>query len=385
MDLLEYQGKQLFARHGVPVPDGVPAKTAEEAVAAADEIGYPCVIKALVLIGGRGKAGGIMVAKDRSEAVVFARAILGMDIRGLTVHEVWVEKASEIASEYYASVIFDRSAKAPLVMLSTKGGMDIEEVAASDPEAIARLHVDPLVGFQDFHGRRLAFEAGVDPDVVRPVGAMLARLYDAFIGEEATLVEVNPMIVTPDREVKALDAKVTLDDNALFRHSENANLRDISGEDPQERMAKERGLTYVKLDGDIGILGNGAGLVMSTLDVVAQAGGSPANFLDAGGGAKADAITSAVEVILSNEKVKAVLFNIFGGITRGDEVAKGLIEAFNQIKPTVPFVVRLDGTNDEEGRRLLAEASLPNVYSEATMDGAAQKVVELAAGAVTPA
>jgi succinyl-CoA synthetase beta subunit len=298
---------------------------------------------------------------------------------------VWVEKASEIASEYYASVIFDRSAKAPLVMLSTKGGMDIEEVAASDPEAIARLHVDPLVGFQDFHGRRLAFEAGVDPDVVRPVGAMLARLYDAFIGEEATLVEVNPMIVTPDREVKALDAKVTLDDNALFRHSENANLRDISGEDPQERMAKERGLTYVKLDGDIGILGNGAGLVMSTLDVVAQAGGSPANFLDAGGGAKADAITSAVEVILSNEKVKAVLFNIFGGITRGDEVAKGLIEAFNQIKPTVPFVVRLDGTNDEEGRRLLAEASLPNVYSEATMDGAAQKVVELAAGAVTPA
>jgi succinyl-CoA synthetase beta subunit len=379
MDLLEYQGKQLFARHGVPVPDGVPAKSVDEAVAAADEISYPCVIKAQVQIGGRGKAGGIKVAKDRSEAEEHARAILGMDIRGLTVRELWVERASEIASEYYASVVFDRSAKAPLVMLSTKGGMDIEEVAASDPDAIARLHVDPLVSFQDFHGRRLAFEAGVDRDVVRPVGAMLARLYDAFIGEEATLVEVNPMIVTPDREVKALDAKVTLDDNALFRHSENADLRDISAEDPQERMAKERGLTYVKLDGDIGILGNGAGLVMSTLDVVAQAGGSPANFLDAGGGAKADAITSAVEVILSNDKVKAVLFNIFGGITRGDEVAKGLIEAFEKIKPTVPFVVRLDGTNDEEGRRLLAEASLPNVHSEATMDGAAQKVVELAA------
>ncbi|TMM04465.1 MAG: ADP-forming succinate--CoA ligase subunit beta [Actinobacteria bacterium] len=378
MDLLEYQGKQLFTRHGVPVPDGVPAKTVEEAVAAADEIGYPCVIKAQVQIGGRGKAGGIKVAKDRSQAEEQARAILGMDIRGLTVHELWVEGASEIASEYYASVIFDRSAKAPLVMLSTKGGMDIEEVAASDPDAIARLHVDPLVGFQDFHGRRLAFEAGVDSDVVGPVGAMLAALYDAFIGEEATLVEVNPMIVTPDREVRALDAKVTLDDNALFRHSENADLRDISAEDPQERMAKERGLTYVKLDGDIGILGNGAGLVMSTLDVVAQAGGSPANFLDAGGGAKADAITSAVEVILSNEKVKAVLFNIFGGITRGDEVAKGLIEAFDQIKPTVPFVVRLDGTNDEEGRRLLAEANLPNVHTEPTMDGAAQKVVELA-------
>jgi succinyl-CoA synthetase beta subunit len=379
MDLLEYQGKQLFARHGVPVPDGVPAKSVDEAVAAADEISYPCVIKAQVQIGGRGKAGGIKVAKDRSEAEEHARAILGMDIRGLTVRELWVERASEIASEYYASVVFDRSAKAPLVMLSTKGGMDIEEVAASDPDAIARLHVDPLVSFQDFHGRRLAFEAGVDRDVVGPVGAMLARLYDAFIGEEATLVEVNPMIVTPDREVKALDAKVTLDDNALFRHSENADLRDISAEDPQERMAKERGLTYVKLDGDIGILGNGAGLVMSTLDVVAQAGGSPANFLDAGGGAKADAITSAVEVILSNDKVKAVLFNIFGGITRGDEVAKGLIEAFEKIKPTVPFVVRLDGTNDEEGRQLLAKASLPNVHSEATMDGAAQKVVELAA------
>src|SRR5438477_6413942 len=378
MDLLEYQGKLLFARHHVPVPEGKAAASVDEAVEAAEAIGYPCVVKAQVQIGGRGKAGGIRVAQNREEAEAHAKAILGLDIRGLTVHELWIEAASEIAAEYYASIVFDRSAKAPLVMLSTKGGMDIEEVAASDPDAIARLHVDPLVGFQDFHGRRLAFEAGVDADVVRPVGAMLAALYDAFIGEEATLVEVNPMIVTPDREVRALDAKVTLDDNALFRHSENADLRDISAEDPQERMAKERGLTYVKLDGDIGILGNGAGLVMSTLDVVAQAGGSPANFLDAGGGAKADAITSAVEVILSNGKVKAVLFNIFGGITRGDEVAKGLIEAFNQIRPTVPFVVRLDGTNDEEGRRLLAEANLPNVHTEPTMDGAAQKVVELA-------
>jgi succinyl-CoA synthetase beta subunit len=378
MDLLEYQGKQLFARHGVPVPSGRPASTVEEAVAAADEIGYPCVIKAQVQIGGRGKAGGIKLAKDRSEAREHAQAILGMDIRGLTVHEVWVEGASEIASEYYASVIFDRSAKAPLIMLSTKGGMDIEEVADTDPDAIARLHVDPLLGFQDFHGRRLAFEAGVDEDVVRPVGAMLAKLYNVFTAEEATLVEVNPMIVTPDREVKALDAKVTLDDNAMFRHAENAALRDISGEDPQERDAKERGLTYVKLDGDIGILGNGAGLVMSTLDVVAQAGGQPANFLDAGGGSKAEAITSAVEVILSDPKVKAVLFNIFGGITRCDEVARGLIEAFDQIKPTVPFVVRLDGTNDREGRELLAQANLPNVYTESTMDGAAAKVVELA-------
>jgi succinyl-CoA synthetase beta subunit len=379
MDLLEYQGKQLFARHGVPVPEGRHAVSVEEAVAAADDIGYPCVIKAQVQIGGRGKAGGIKVASDAHEAEEHAKAILGKDIRGLTVHELWIEGASQIDSEYYASVIFDRSAKAPLIMLSTKGGMDIEEVAESDPEAIARLHVDPLLGFQDFHGRRLAYEAGVDADVVRPVGVMLAKLYDAFVSEEATLVEVNPMIVTPERDVKALDAKVTLDGNALFRHPENAELRDPSAEDPQERMARERGLTYVKLDGDIGILGNGAGLVMSTLDVVAQAGGKPANFLDAGGGSKADAVTSAVEVILSDPKVKAVLFNIFGGITRCDEVAKGLIEAFNQIRPTVPFVVRLDGTNDVEGRRLLAEAALPNVFAESTMDGAAAKVVELAA------
>jgi succinyl-CoA synthetase beta subunit len=379
MDLLEYQGKQLFARHGVPVPSGRHAVSVEEAVAAADDIGYPCVIKAQVQIGGRGKAGGIKVANDAHEAEEHAKAILGMDIRGLTVHELWIEGASQIDSEYYASVIFDRSAKAPLIMLSTKGGMDIEEVAESDPDAIARLHVDPLLGFQDFHGRRLAYEAGVDDDVVRPVGAMLAKLYDAFVAEEATLVEVNPMIVTPERDVKALDAKVTLDGNALFRHPDNSELRDPSAEDPQERMARERGLTYVKLDGDIGILGNGAGLVMSTLDVVAQAGGKPANFLDAGGGSKADAVTSAVEVILSDPKVKAVLFNIFGGITRCDEVAKGLIEAFDQIKPTVPFVVRLDGTNDVEGRRLLAEADLPNVHTESTMDGAAGKVVELAA------
>jgi succinyl-CoA synthetase beta subunit len=378
MDLLEYQGKQLFARHGIPVPTGKPATTVEEAVAAANEIGYPCVVKAQVKIGGRGKAGGIKLAAAESEARVAAEAIIGMDIRGFTVHEVWVEGASEIAAEYYASIIFDRGAKKPLVMLSTKGGMDIEAVADEDPDAIATLHVDPLVGFQDFHGRRLAFEAKVDDDLVRPIGAFIARLYDTFVAEEAMLVEVNPLIVTPERDVKALDAKVTLDDNALFRHPENAELRDPSAEDPQEQMAHERGLTYVKLDGDIGILGNGAGLVMSTLDVVAQYGGEPANFLDAGGGSKAEAITSAVEVILSNEKVKAVLFNIFGGITRCDEIARGLIEAFAQIKPTVPFVVRLDGTNDKEGRELLAEAALPNVHMATTMLEAAEKVVELA-------
>jgi succinyl-CoA synthetase beta subunit len=378
MDLLEYQGKQLFARHGVPVPEGRPATTVDEAVAAADDVGYPCVVKAQVLIGGRGKAGGIKVAANRDEAREHAQAILGMDIRGFTVHEVWVEAASDIASEYYASIVFDRSAKAPLVLLSTKGGMDIEEVADEDPEAIARLHVDPLLGFQAFHARRLAFAAGVDADVVRPVGDLLGKLYDAFVSEEAMLVEVNPLIVTGEREVRALDAKVTLDDSSLFRHPDNAALRNPSGEDPQEQMAKERGLTYVSLDGDIGILGNGAGLVMSTLDVVAQAGGRPANFLDAGGGSKAEAIVNAVEVILANQNVKAVLFNIFGGITRCDEVARGLIEAFNQIDVKVPFVVRLDGTNDVEGRRLLAEANLPNVHIEKTMLEAASRVVELA-------
>jgi succinyl-CoA synthetase beta subunit len=378
MDLLEYQGKQLFARHGVPVPDGKPATSVDEALGAADEIGYPCVVKAQVLIGGRGKAGGIKVVKDRDEARAAAEAILGMDIRGHTVHEVWIEAASDIAEEYYASIVFDRSAKAPLMLLSTQGGMDIEEVAAKDPTAIARLHVDPLIGFQAFQGRRLAFEAGVADDVVRPVGNLLAKLYDAFVTEEAMLVEVNPLVVLSDRSVKALDAKVTLDGNSLYRHEANAELRNPGAEDPQEQMAKERGLTYVKLDGDIGILGNGAGLVMSTLDVVSQAGGAPANFLDAGGGSKAEAITQAVEVILSDPKVKAVLFNIFGGITRCDEIARGLIEAFDQIKPTVPFVVRLDGTNDKEGRQLLAEANLPNVHMATTMLEAAEKVVGLA-------
>src|SRR5919205_668611 len=306
MDLLEYQGKQLFRAHGVPVPDGRPASTAPEAVEAAEELGYPVVVKAQVLIGGRGKAGGIKLAQDRAGVEEAAGAILGMDIRGFTVHELYVERASDIAEEYYAAILLDRTAKKPMAMLSRMGGMDVEEIADKDPNAIVRVHVDPLTGFSDFHARRLAFEAGIAADV--------------------------------------------------YRHPDTAAFRDVGSEDPQERMAKERGLTFVKLDGDIGILGNGAGLVMSTLDVVAQAGGHPANFLDAGGGSKAEAIVDAVEVILSNENVRAVLFNIFGGITRCDEVARGLVTAFGQIDVKVPFVVRLDGTNDEEGRRILEAA-----------------------------
>src|SRR5215217_4414649 len=302
-----------------------------------------------------------------------------MDIRGFTVHELWIQLASEIADEYYGAIVFDRSAKKPLMMLSTRGGMDIEAVAEEEPEAIATLHVDPLVGFKPFHGRRLAFEAGVDADVVGGVANLLAQMYSAFEGEEAMLVEVNPIVITPAREVVALDAKVTLDDNALFRHAENAALTDPSDVDEQEQMASARGLTYVKLDGDIGIFGNGAGLVMSTLDVVTQAGGAPANFLDAGGGAKAESIVAAVEVILSDEKVRAVLFNVFGGITRCDEVARGLIEAHRILSPSVPFVVLLDGTNDVAARELLANADLDGVYAEATMDGAAARVVALAA------
>ena len=384
MDLLEYQGKQLFAQHGVPVPEGQPAKTVDEAVAAAEEIGYPCAVKAQVLIGGRGKAGGIKIANDSEEARAHAEAILGMDITGphgegpFTVHEVWVERGSDIAAEYYASIILDRGEKKVMTILSRMGGMNVEEIAESDPDALVKRHVDPAEGFDAAQAKQLAVDAGIDEDVQDKVAELLLKLHEAFTAMDATLIEVNPLIVTADREVVALDAKVTIDNNAVFRHEELAELRDLSAEDPQERMAKEKGLTYVKLDGDVGILGNGAGLCMSTLDVVAQAGGDPANFLDAGGGSKAEAIVDALEVITSDEKVKAVLFNIFGGITRCDEVAKGIIEAAGQIDLDVPLVVRLDGTNSEEGLRLLDEANLPRLEVEKTMLGAAERVVELA-------
>jgi succinyl-CoA synthetase beta subunit len=378
MDLLEYQGKQLFAKHGVPVPQGRHAASVDDAVAAADEIGYPCVVKAQVAIGKRGKAGGIKVAKDRDEAREHAEAILGMDIRGFTVHDLWIEEASQIAAEYYASIILDRGEKKLLAMLSRMGGMDVEEMAETDPEALVKSHIEPGDGFGPEHAGEIAAGAKIEADVKDQVAQMLIELHEVALAEDATLIEINPMIVTEDRKVIALDSKMTIDNNALFRHEDLAELRDRSAEDPQEQMAKEKGLTYVKLGGDVGILGNGAGLCMSTLDVVAQAGGEPANFLDAGGGSKAEAIVDALEVITSDPNVSAVLFNIFGGITRCDEVAKGIVEASKRIDLKVPLVVRLDGTNSEEGLRLLEEADIPNLTVEKTMLGAAEKVVELA-------
>jgi succinyl-CoA synthetase beta subunit len=384
MDLLEYQGKQLFAAHGIAVPSGEVAATVEEAVAAAERIGYPCAIKAQVLIGGRGKAGGIKIAADREEAEAHAGAILGMDIRGprgegpFRVERVWVEAGSEIAAEHYASVILDRGEKKLLAMVSARGGMDIEAVAEEDPEALVREHIDPSRPFTASAARPIVEAAGLDEDVRDQVAEALAKLAAAAPAEDATLIEVNPLIVTGDREVVALDAKVTIDGNALYRHEELAEIDAESVADPQEAMAREKGLTYVKLDGDVGILANGAGLCMSTLDVVAQAGGSPANFLDAGGGSKAEAIVDALSVIGSDPKVRAILFNIFGGITRCDEIAKGIVEASSRLDLELPLVVRLDGTNSEEGLEILAGAGLANLHRETTMLGAAQRVVELA-------
>jgi len=386
MDLLEYQGKQLFAKHGIAVPSGEVASTVEDAVAAAERIGCPCAIKAQVLIGGRGKAGGIKIASDRAEAERHAEAILGMDIRGprgegpFRVERVWVEGGSDIASEYYASVILDRGEKKLLAMVSARGGMDIEAVAEEDPEALVKQHIDPTRPFTAAEARPIVEAAGLDQDVCDAAAEVLAKLAEVATSEDATLIEVNPLIATAGREVVALDAKVTIDNNALYRHEELAAIDAESVADPQEAMAREKGLTYVKLDGNVGILANGAGLCMSTLDVVAQAGGAPANFLDAGGGSKAEAIVDALTVITSDEKVTAILFNIFGGITRCDEIAKGIVEASGQLELKVPLVVRLDGTNSEEGLRILAEAGLPNLHQETTMLGGARRVVELAGG-----
>jgi succinyl-CoA synthetase beta subunit len=404
VDLYEYQGKQLFARFGIPVSDGLVATTPEEARAAAEQLGDPVMVKAQVLVGGRGKAGGIKYAATPDDAEQHARAILGMDIRGHVVRRLWIERASDIEREYYFSITFDRGAKRPLLMLTTAGGIEIEQVAEETPEKLARLHVDPLTGLLPFHARRLCFAAGIPADEVKQVTAIIDRAYEAFIETDAMLVEINPLIVTPDGIVRALDSKYTVDDNALFRHPDIAEMRDTAAANEQEQLAREKGVNFVKLENagwdpesgepkpahwfdgarDIGTLANGAGLAMSTIDVVADAGRAsghgPANFLDVGGGANAESIATAIGVLLEDPNVRVVLFNVFGGITRGDEVAQGILTALERLGTDMPIVVRLDGTNAEEGRRMLADAAPPNVHVEATMLGAAERAVALAGG-----
>jgi succinyl-CoA synthetase beta subunit len=382
LDLHEYQGKELFRRYGIPVSDGRLATSPAEARSAAEELGFPVVVKAQVLTGGRGKAGGIKLASDADEVEARAGEILGMDIRGHVVGKLWIEKASDIAREYYLSLTFDRSAKKPLFMFTTQGGMDIEEVAATSPDALVLLHVDPLEGCHPWHARRLVYGGGVtDAGEQKQIAAIVAKLYDAFVGAEAMLCEINPLIVTPDGEVRALDSKFTVDDNALFRHADIAEMRDVAAADPLEALAREKDVTYVKLDGEVGVLGNGAGLTMSTVDVVTFAGGRPANFCDLGGGGDAQGVVDALEVITRDEQVRAIFFNIFGGITRCDEVARGILQAVEQMGLSLPIVVRLDGTNAEEGRRILQDAGLSNLHTEATMLDGARRAVELAAAA----
>jgi len=379
MDLYEYQGKQLFKRFGIPVSDGRLAVTPEEARAAAEEIGGQVVVKAQVLTGGRGKAGGVKLAAGPADAEQKAKDILGLDIRGHVVEKVWIERASEIAKEYYLSVTFDRGAKRPLLMFTKQGGVEIEEVAANDPDALVRLHVDPLEGFQPWVARRLVYGAGVeDAGEQKQIAAIVEQLYRCFVESDAMLCEINPLIVTPEGEIKALDSKFTVDDSALYRHPDIAELRDTSAADPLEAFAREKGVTYVKLDGTVGILGNGAGLSMSTVDVVVTAGGKPANFCDLGGGGDAEGVVEALEVITRDPQVRSIFFNIFGGITRCDEVARGILEALHRIEITVPIVVRLDGTNADEGLRILADAAPPNLHVAPTMLEAARLAVELA-------
>jgi succinyl-CoA synthetase beta subunit len=380
MDLYEYQGKELFRRFGIPVSDGRLATSPEEARTAAQELGGQVVVKAQVLTGGRGKAGGIKLAGGPDEAEAHAAAILGMDINGHVVRKLWIEAASDIAAEYYLSLTFDRGEKKALFIFTKEGGIDIEEVAAERPEALARLHVDPLEGFQPYQARRLIYGAGIeDESQQKQIAKIAEQLYAAFVGADAMLCEINPLIVTPDGQVKALDSKFTVDDNALYRHPDIAEMRDLEAYPPEERAAREKGVTYVKLDGEVGVLGNGAGLVMSTLDVVALAGGRPANFCDLGGGGDAEGVVDALEIISADPQVKSILFNIFGGITRCDEVARGILQALGRLTIGDPIVVRLDGTNAEEGRALLQEAAPPNLHVEPTMLDAAKRAVELAA------
>jgi succinyl-CoA synthetase beta subunit len=381
MDLLEYQGKQYFARFGIPVSAGDVATTPEEAVRAAEAAGYPVVVKAQVHVGGRGKAGGIRIATDAAETRTHAGAILGMSIKGRVVRRVWVERASDIAEEYYASFTLDRAAKQHLLMLSARGGVDIEEVAATDPGAIARVHVDPLEGLDTATARAAAAAAGIPERARDGVAAVLVALYGCFTKGDCDLAEINPLILTTSGSVHALDAKVSLDGNAAFRHPEWEEWRGTEELDARERLARDKGLQYIGLSGSVGIIANGAGLAMSTLDVVQQAGGAAANFLDIGGGANAEMMAGALQVIDSDPAVRSILVNVFGGITRGDEVARGIVEAMRRVTLRAPIVIRLDGTNAEEGRAILASAGIPadRLVSKPTMLEAAREAVAIAA------
>jgi succinyl-CoA synthetase beta subunit len=388
VDLFEYQAKDLFAAHGVAVTPGRVATTADEAREIATEIGGAVVVKAQVKTGGRGKAGGVKLADDAGDAATKAGAILGMDIKGHTVHRVLVTQASDIAEEYYFSFLLDRSNRTFLAMASREGGMEIEQIAVEKPEALAKIPIDAIVGVDTAKAREIAVAAGYPAEVLDQAADIIVKLWDVFVGEDATLVEVNPLVKTPEGKVIALDGKVTLDDNAGFRHADHAELVDRAAADPLEARAKEAGLNYVKLEGEVGIIGNGAGLVMSTLDVVAYAGESfggvrPANFLDIGGGASADVMAAGLGVILSDPSVRSVFVNVFGGITACDAVANGIVAAFAKLHDageqiSVPLVVRLDGNRAAEGRAILSEAALPGVEQNDTMDGAAQRAAELA-------
>ena len=380
MDLFEYQGKELLRRFEVPVPEGRVARTPEEAAGAARGLGGKVVVKAQVQAGGRGKAGGIKLADSPEKAQEVAASILGMDIKGHTVKRVLVERAGNIEAEYYCSLLVDRSRRDFLGMMSAKGGIDIEEVAATDPAAISRVNIDPLLGMSDFHARRLVFGANLD-EAARPGAiSLLPKLFRAFVQLDASLIEVNPLVLTGEGRVVALDAKVSIDDSAAFRQPLFDELKSAHEVPEQERIAKEKGLNFIKLDGDVGIIGNGAGLVMSTLDVVKAAGGEPANFLDVGGGAGADVLSAGLEVITSDPGVRSVLVNIFGGITRCDLVAEGIIDALERLDMKIPIVVRLDGTNAEQGRKMLTDAPHPMLKTADTMLAAAEKAVALADG-----
>lgn len=385
MDLFEYQARDLFAKHGVPVLKGIVATTPEEAKAAAEEIGGLTVIKAQVKTGGRGKAGGVKLAKNPDEAYEYAQQILGMDIKGHTVHRVLVAQGADIAEEYYFSILLDRANRSYLAMCSVEGGMEIEQLAAERPEALAKVEVDPLVGIDSAKAQEIVEAAGFSAELQPKVVEVLVKLGDVFNKEDATLVEVNPLVQTPEGNILALDGKVSLDDNAEFRQPDHVALVDKSAENPLEAKAKQHDLNYVKLDGEVGVVGNGAGLVMSTLDVVAYAGEKhgnvkPANFLDIGGGASAEVMAAGLEIILGDEQVKSVFVNVFGGITSCDAVAEGIVKALEILgdSATKPLVVRLDGNNVEEGRRILSESNHPLVVQATTMDSGADKAAELA-------